>query len=429
MKTQMQREEELISSGLVDSVKNLFQNYNVNISEKYYILLADYVDSIGQLDFEDGLYLDPVQIARKLPSVLTEVAENNIGGIYGRTDGTKITMNPNLDYLTNKKYFFHELTHALQTRKVDNHEECSFYNGQTGMFLTEGATQFTAEILANISNGTNMQYRQQPNTVRGHIEHTLYSPLSEYQLNGNILLLLSKSVNLPINQILALGFRSDGRKMLGEMYEAFPGKQGKFEEFMLDLEKIYTIDKLLIAGYGSQLQGDPVNIEMQNGYKFAGNIKLQGDLINKVERNLAADFIANNDTDYIIQNYRQVASYLTTPELKQDFILAVNEVILAQNEQMAQELSTQEPFNNQPKINTEEITPSQFSKKTQDLIDEAEEFMKRSTQEQVISQYPNDNYDSIIAILQNPDLTDEQKTALLSEISNSPNGYVGGKSR
>ena len=198
---------------------------------------------------------------------------------------------------------------------------------------------------------------------------------------------------------------------------------------MLDLEKIYSIDKLIIAGYGNQLQGNSVNIEMQNGYQFAGNIQLQGELINKVERELAASFIANNDTDYVLQNYEKVALNLTTPELKQDFILAVNEVILAQNEQMAQELSTQEPFNNQPKINTEEITPSQFSKKTQDLIDEAEEFMKRSTREQVVEQTPNNNYDGIISILQNPDLTDEQKTALLSEISNSPNGYVGGKSR
>ena len=55
--------------------------------------------------------------------------------------------------------------------------------------------------------------------------------------------------------------------------------------------------------------------------------------------------------------------------------------------------------------------------------------MKRSTREQVVEQTPNNNYDGIISILQNPDLTDEQKTALLSEISNSPNGYVGGKSR
>ena len=404
MKTQAQREQELISSGLVSSIKSLFQNSNVNIPEKYYILLADYIDSIGQLDFEDGLYLDPVQVARTLPSVLTNIIENNIGGIYGRTDGTTIIMNSHLDYETNKKYFFHELTHALQTRKVNGHEECSFYNGQTGMFLTEGATQFTAEILYNISNGTNIQYRQQPNAVRGHKEHTTYSPLSEYQLNGNILMLLSKAMNLPINQLLALGFRADGRQMLQEMYESFPEKQGKFEEFMLDLEKIYTVDKLLLAGYGNQLQGDLVNIEMQNGYQFSGNLQSQGELINKIERDLAADFIANNDIDYIIKNYQKVASYLTTLELQQDFIRAVNEVVLVHNEEKEKAQNSNTPF----------------SKETQDLIDEAEGAIQQYTQQSMPQEY-NDNLDRILSILQDPTLSNERQTELLANISQGIN--------
>ncbi len=147
MKSRAQREQELLSSGLVDSIKGLFQNKNANIPEKYYILIADYIDCINQLDYEGGLYLNPVEIAEMLPSLLNCISEENLGGIYGKTNGNKITMNSTLNYETNKLYFFHELTHALQTRNVDNHEECSFYNGKTGMFLTEGATQFTAEIL------------------------------------------------------------------------------------------------------------------------------------------------------------------------------------------------------------------------------------------------------------------------------------------
>ncbi len=47
MKTRNQREEELLASGLVDSIKSLFQNSGAYIPEKYYLLLADYVDSIG----------------------------------------------------------------------------------------------------------------------------------------------------------------------------------------------------------------------------------------------------------------------------------------------------------------------------------------------------------------------------------------------
>lgn len=35
------------------------------------------------------------------------------------------------------------------------------------MFLTEGATQYTAEILYHVSKGTNKQYREQSGVVRG----------------------------------------------------------------------------------------------------------------------------------------------------------------------------------------------------------------------------------------------------------------------
>lgn len=340
MKSRFQREQELLSSGLVDSIKGLFQNSNANIPEKYYLLMADYIDSIGQLDYEGGLYLDPIELAKTLPSVLNTIAEENLGGIHGRTDENKITMNSTLDYETSKLYFFHELTHALQTRNVQNHEECSFYNGKTGMFLTEGATQFTAEILYHLSNGTNIQYREQPNTVRGHLEHTPYSPLSEYQLNGNILMLLSGSLGIPLNQLLALGFRKDGRQLLKEMYEVFPDNVGKFEEFMFDLEKIYSIDKLIIAGYSNQLQGNMVNIQMQDGQQFSGNIQSQGELINKIERDLAANFIANNDTDYILQNYQKISTYLTTPQLKQNFMNAVNEIATFQINETIEQSST-----------------------------------------------------------------------------------------
>lgn len=327
----IEREQELIDSGLFDSIKMQYRNVAHNIPDKYFMLIADYIDSIGQLDFEGGLYLNPVEVAKSLPQVLSSVSETNLGGIHGRTDGNKIEMNTSMDYETNKLYFFHELTHAIQTRIVDNHEECSFYNGKTGMFLTEGATQFTAEILYHVSNGTNIEYREQPGSVRGHQEHTPYSPLSEYQLNGNILMLLSSSLGIPLNQLLALGYRKDGREQLKKMYEVFPGNEGKFEEFMFDLEKIYSIDKLLIAGYTNQLSGSPQNIIMQDGQQFIGNLQIQGELINKVERELAANFIANNEPEYIMANYNKILLYLTTSQLKQNFMAAVNEISKTQN--------------------------------------------------------------------------------------------------
>lgn len=95
------------------------------------------------------------------------------------------------------------------------------------------------------------------------------------ELNGNILLLLSYSMGIPLNQMLALGFGSDVRELLKRMYEAFPNNENKFEEFMFDLEKIYSVDKLVIAGYGNQHVGNPLNIKMQDGRTFIGNLQMQ----------------------------------------------------------------------------------------------------------------------------------------------------------
>src|SRR5574344_160025 len=328
----MTREQELISSGLVDAIKQQYNNSNYNISDKYFVLMADYIDSINQLDYDGGLYLNAMEVAKMLPNVLRQVSEGNIRGIHGRRDDDRITMNSSLDYETNKLYFFHELTHAIQTRMINGQEQCSFYNGKDGMFLTEGATQYTAEILYHISKGSNIQYREQSGVVRGQNNHVVNSALSEYQLNGNILLLMSYSMGIPLNQMLALGFRSDGRELLKQMYEAFPNNENKFDEFMFDLEKIYSVDKLVIAGYGNQLSGNPLNIQMQDGRTFVGNLQMQNELIVKTERELASNFIANYEPEYILENYQKVYSCLTTASLKQDFLNVISQVQEMQSE-------------------------------------------------------------------------------------------------
>ena len=335
MISKIEKERQLIESGMFDAIKNIFLKQNVQISDKYLMLITDYIDALGQLDPNDGLYLDPIQVAQSLPSLLKNVQEEELS-VYGITDNYTIKMNSRNDYETNKLFFFHELTHAIQTRQINGKEQCSFYNGDTGMFLTEGATQFTAEILYHVSNGTNINYREQYNSVRGLNNHTPYSALSQYQLNGNIIMLMSYSLGLPLNQILALGYRTDGREQLKQLYETFPGNEGKFEEFMFDLEKIYSIDKLQMTGYAEQMRsGDVFNISLMNGTKtFQGNTKIENDLINKVERELAANFIANNDEKYIIENYQKMVMYFTTPELKQNFINAVQQIIEMQNQNL-----------------------------------------------------------------------------------------------
>ena len=325
MKTKEQRYNELYSSGLVDSIKELFANRN-DISEDYYVLMADYIDSMNEIKNE--MLINPTEIARKMPKLVKSIQESNLGGIYGRTDDNRIQMEQSLSYEDKKLYFFHELTHALQTSHENGREQCGFYNGHDGMFLTEGATQYTAEMLYNVSNGTNLEYREQPRTVRGASNRTPYSPLSEYQYNGNVLDLLAKSMDLPLPQVLSLAYKKDGRETLKGIYESMEGNQGKFDELMNNLEQIYSIDNLLIHGYGEQLQSQtPLNITMQDRItKFQGNLNTYRELMNKTERELVATYMENHDTEYILQNYDEVAQFLTTPDLRDNFLTAVHEL-------------------------------------------------------------------------------------------------------
>ncbi len=106
------------------------------------------------------------------------------------------------------------------------------------------------------------------------------------------------------------------------------GNQGKFDELMNNLEQIYSIDNLLIHGYGEQLQSQtPLNITMQDGItEFQGNLNTYRELMNKTERELVATYMENHDTEYILQNYDEVAQFLTTPDLRDNFLTAVHEL-------------------------------------------------------------------------------------------------------
>ena len=325
MKTKEQRYNELYSSGLVNSVKKMFANRN-DISEDYYVLMADYIDSINEV--KDQMLINPTEIAKRMPKLVKSINETHLGGIYGITDDNRIQMEQSLSYEDKKLYFFHELTHALQTSHENGIEQCGFYNGHDGMFLTEGATQYTAEMLYSVSNGVDMQHRQQPRTVRGASDRIPNSPLSEYQYNGDILELMAKSMDLPLPQILSLAYKKDGRETLKEIYESMDGNQGKFDVLMNNLEQIYSIDNLLIRGYGQQLQSQtPLNITMQDRTtRFQGNLNIYRELMNKTERGLVATYLENHDTQYILQNYAEIASLLTTPELRNNFLTAVNEL-------------------------------------------------------------------------------------------------------
>lgn len=60
--------------------------------------------------------------------------------------------------------------------------------------------------------------------------------------------------------------------------------------------------------------------------RFQGNLNIYRELMNKTERELASTYLKNHDTQYILQNYSEISSLLTTPELKNNFLTAVNEL-------------------------------------------------------------------------------------------------------
>lgn len=379
MKTKEQRYNELYSSGLVDSVKKLFNNRN-DITEDYYVLMADYIDSMNEI--KDQMIINPTEIAKRMPELVKSIQETNLRGIYGRTDDNRIQMEQSLSYEDKKLYFFHELTHALQTSHENGKEQCGFYNGHDGMFLTEGATQYTAEMLYNVSNGTNLEYRQQPRTVRGASNRVPNSPLSEYQYNGNVLELMAKSMDLPLPQVLALAYKKDGRETLKSLYESMEGNQGKFDELMNNLEQIYSIDNLLIHGYGEKLQSQtPLNITMQDGVtRFKGNLNTYRELMDKTERELVATYLENHDTDYILQNYDEVAQFLTTPELKNNFLSAVHELSNLSQENRNNNIVNFEDY----RRNREQTTQTQQAEMPEDYsINEFGEIIRPAKNEEI----------------------------------------------
>lgn len=138
-------------------------------------------------------------------------------------------------------------------------------------------------------------------------------------------MLLSYTMDLPLPQVLSLFFRSNGREIFKNIYESMEGNNGRFESFMLDLEKIYSIDKLLLAGYSKELSGNPIRINlMNNAGNFMGNLDEENKLMNKVERDLLSMYFLNHDDRHILENYDKILPFLTTDELKQTFMSSVS---------------------------------------------------------------------------------------------------------
>lgn len=323
MKDREVREQELISHGMVEKIKSLYKNVNNNISDNYFMLIADYFDTISNID---GLNIDIEKLLNILPDRVTDVSECMLGTHYGENEGTSIRMSTENDYQQNKLYFFHELTHALQTIS-DN--KSTFFNGTSGMFLTEGVVQYTAELVYNASNETleNMS-KLQSDWIRFYSDREVHSPLTENKLNGNILQMLSLSMGMSLNDMISLGFNENARELLKQKYESFDGHQGKFEEFMDDLEKIFAINYVQTMGYSVYLKHEKPNfpITLWDGSQFLANYDLYEQLIDKTEQNLAYDYFRYNDADYIVGNGNNFYNSFTNLKLKEKFKAGIQNI-------------------------------------------------------------------------------------------------------
>ncbi len=109
------------------------------------------------------MLINPTEIARKMPELVKSIQETNLAGIYGEQMITEFKWSNHL-IMRIKNYIFHRLTHALQTSR-NGIEQCGFYNGNDGMFLTEGIHNILLKCYIMFLM-VSMQHRQQQDSKR-----------------------------------------------------------------------------------------------------------------------------------------------------------------------------------------------------------------------------------------------------------------------
>lgn len=312
----------MINNDLLKYIKNEYKNTNHNISDKYFYLMQEYISSIIKID---NLYVNYFELIKTFPNVLTEVSEEPLDNVYGYSYETTIVLAEDNNEKENTKHFFHELTHVLQSYNQDGIERCGFYDGVTGMFLTEGATQYLAEILYAVYKKEELTYKTNENYLNNH---KVVSILNDYSLNGNILLMLSKVLNIPIYEMLALSYGKSGRDKIKHIYDSIPEMEGTFENLMYDLEKLYLIDAATTSGYEKEMQNIvPYPISLPNtDQKFYGNYEIFHDLMDKVQKELMLAYIFNNNVEYILNNYGDFLCLLSSEDLQHRFLTIIRHI-------------------------------------------------------------------------------------------------------
>jgi len=314
-----------------DVIRKYEQDNKIVLEDKYYLLIADYLECLKELDINVNIE----EILDKLPKVLNQIQELSnyeMGGNYGATNVPTIKMNRELSPEKFKLYFFHELTHAIQT----NQKGTGLYDNdkKNGDFFNEGLTQITAEYLYQISSETINQPHFYNGVVTGQPNRTVYSSVDYYKINASYLQMFAMSIGIPLVDIMALAYNENARELLEQKFNFANNSDQNINDILDNLEEIHIVSKVLLSKQDNGVNpvellsgNELVQISNEDGTKlYKTNFKRLGILMDDYEQQMINMFFKNNNEEYILKYGDFFAKTLTTQNLKQEFLAGLNEL-------------------------------------------------------------------------------------------------------
>lgn len=309
----------MIDVNVEKEVEKILKNKS-SIDDLYKFFLIDYFKAMSQC-FKN-FKIDVSLVLNMLSENFVSVSEDVLFGVMGHASNGNIVINSELDVGSKKLFFFHELTHVLQTRENNC---CGLYNGENGMFLLEAQTQYLAQVLycqsENITNSIKSVAR-----VNGTENHSASSVLKIYKFPGNILSMLALAINMNLNDLIFLSFFPNCREILKSVYEK--DSCDNFEIFMSDLEKLYQTDYVLIKGHFSDLDTtELVFIYNSSGdYSFSTNLHDYDLSIKNIQLGLMSSYFMNNDDAKIFETCDVFETLLSSESLALEFKKSIAEI-------------------------------------------------------------------------------------------------------
>ena len=319
MKRRDERFAEIADTDMLEKVIRSFENKNKILDDEYYLLITDYLISLG----ECNLNIDIDKIVTELPNKIKnirKVSNSEIGGVYGKTtpDNT-ILINGDLDKEKSKLYFFHELTHAVQR----NNHGTGLYNSKNknGDFFNEGLTQSIAEMVYQVSSDTTKEFEFQNGKIPGQQNRMVYSSLELYQMNESYLQLFCLSTGISFLRMMELSFNENNREILENYFKVANDNQEDINSILDELEEIYSVNYLLWTNPNAyQLLSQNGLCEVENNDKiYHTNLQRVSQLMDNYEEKMIQMFFKNNNEQFVQSHANAFYNMLTTNKLKNIF--------------------------------------------------------------------------------------------------------------